>query len=134
MPKPVTAPKEDKVLRTGTKNARRFYEMATWGCSIICINLVPFHDLQTDGDETEKRPSCPPYQMSQKLFMIVEIISGTQHKILSIQKRIHNEAQKHPGSRNKNPESAGTSNSSSCSRLECKMSIIQLEEKRDDLW
>jgi hypothetical protein len=41
-PKPVTAPKEDKILRTGTKNARRCGEMATWGCSIICKKLVSF--------------------------------------------------------------------------------------------
>ena len=57
--KPVTAPKEDNVRRTGTKNARRCGHMALWGCFIICINLVPFHDLWSDGGETENRPPCP---------------------------------------------------------------------------
>ena len=64
-PKPLTAPKEDKVLRTGTKNIRRFCEMATWGCSIICKNLVPFHDHWIDGDETEKRPSYPLSEVTE---------------------------------------------------------------------
>jgi hypothetical protein len=44
-PKPVTAPKVDMALRTGTKNTPRCGEIATWGCSITCIDLVPFHDL-----------------------------------------------------------------------------------------
>ncbi len=57
--KPVTAPKEDNVRRTGTKNARRCGHMALWGCFTICINLVPFHDLWSDGGETENRPPCP---------------------------------------------------------------------------
>ena len=57
--KPVTAPKEDNVRRTGTKNARRCGHMALWGCFVICINLVPFHDLWSDGGETENRPPCP---------------------------------------------------------------------------
>jgi hypothetical protein len=36
------------------------WKHCSWGCSIICKNMVPFHDLWTDGGETEKRPPCPP--------------------------------------------------------------------------
>jgi hypothetical protein len=57
MTKSVTA-QEDKVLRTDTKNARRFCEMTSWGCLIICKIMVPFHNLWIDGDEIEKRSSC----------------------------------------------------------------------------
>jgi hypothetical protein len=32
--------------------------MALWGCFKTCINLVPFHNLWIDGDETEKRSPC----------------------------------------------------------------------------
>jgi hypothetical protein len=53
-----TPPKVDKFLRTGTKNASRCSEIATLGSSITCINMVPFHDLWTDGGGTEKRPTC----------------------------------------------------------------------------
>ena len=35
------------------------WKHCSWGCSIICKNMVPFHDLWTDGGETEKRPPCP---------------------------------------------------------------------------
>jgi hypothetical protein len=43
--KPVTAPKADNAPQTGTKNARRCGDLVLWGCSITCINLVPFHHL-----------------------------------------------------------------------------------------
>ncbi len=36
------------------------WKHCSWGCSIICKIMVPFHDLWTDGGETEKRPPCPP--------------------------------------------------------------------------
>jgi hypothetical protein len=45
------------------KECPSLWVQCSWGCSIICINTVPFHDLWIDGGETEKRPPCPcpPY-------------------------------------------------------------------------
>ncbi len=58
-PKPVTAPNADRAQWTGTKKARRCNDMVLWGCSIMCINLVLFHDLRINSGGLEKSPQPP---------------------------------------------------------------------------
>ena len=42
------------------KECPSLWRHCSWGCFIICRIMVPFHNLWTDGGETEKRPPCPP--------------------------------------------------------------------------
>ena len=97
-PEPVTATKADNTRWTGTKNARRCGDIARGAASqyaeLWCPSTLlhsarahgrvqdrepverPFHDLWTDGGETEKRPPCP-----QRLTESVRIMDATSEML-----------------------------------------------------
>ena len=53
-------PQSEQVSVDRHKKCPSLWRHCLWGCPIICRIMVPFHNLWTDGGETEKRPPCPP--------------------------------------------------------------------------